>query len=363
MEKNKIDIKRQNKQNKTKQISLRKVNIFNREKKNKKINYNLFTKKKIFEISSLIIISFLFCLSIINLPFLSFFSAFSFSFLFGYYAFPIYIFLILFFSIKVFNVELLVQRKLNKFIQIEYLLIFIIMFIVGTILIIENIKFWSEFKTQYYDKNLWIATYNEWWKNFTDTETPWIPNQYTIGVIPVFIAISFSSWTGFLVPILLGIFFIAFSIYLLFKGSPLKKHFEKRKKQTKEKNNFQNHLKTVVDLNFEDNNAIYNKNDINKSIKKNNFTKSDNNEETNKFINDKKTEIFDFEDPFSNDKIQNKSLQTEEIKIDILKDDPFGATFLFDDTPKEVDLETNKNKTKKDNKIKDRTFVFDNIDL
>lgn len=328
-------------------------------KYDKNLKYDLFSKSVIIGFVEFLIFGFLLISSIVKLPYLSSIHAFSFGFLLGYYCYPLYIIILVIALLRIFNLNMKVQKKIDKYILVQNIKIFLFLFFIGLILMLENINSWILSKSQFVGANLWKLNFINWWKNFTNVSNPILPNFDICGVLILFLTTLTNFWTGFLLNTLVGLFLILLAFWYLLKGSPIQMIKQNNKIIQDERKDFKEHLDKVVNVKFEDNNPLINEKEMIKNQELMNPVK----------IETTKTEVFVFDEQLTMK--QHQTIVDKTMPVDIQKEktkDVFETTFLFSNTDTQNsakdELESKNNvKYKKETKGgEDTTFVFD-IDL
>ncbi|MGL4343470.1 MAG: hypothetical protein ACRCRZ_02815 [Metamycoplasmataceae bacterium] len=319
------------------------------KKEKKKLNYNIYNRKKVLGTIFLILFSFLFILCFVQLPYLTTIHSYTIGYLFGNYSYFIYLVFIFKSLDLIFNINIHIQKYLKKYfkkINFHFTTINFIILILGIAFISEGIYNWVNISQQQVGIEIWEINFNNWWNNFISSKNVLLPNFKNQGVMIIFLVTLFSFWSGFLVVILVGVALVSYSIFSFLNGSLIEKIKQLIKGKENKKREKQEHLEKIVDLGFEDKNPILNEKETKKMVKEKEIEKFD------------KTEIFPFDDPFSKNEIENYEIKTKSINVGMEKNDSNNIEPNF--------LYTNTKANKKDKKIKEynitKEFIFNNLE-
>lgn len=295
-------------------------------KKKIKASFNNFKQYKIIEskqfigLMLIIVFSFLFVVSIVQVRVFSTINSYTVGMLFGYYSYFIYIGFIVLGLCMVFQIDIRIEKfiakKFNKkfyFTWLPYLF-----FSLGIALIIESILKSTKSQTLFPGSGAFYDFFNDWWQSFTNDfgkipgSTSWLPNVWNSGVVISLFMSMLVSWSGYIVSIIMGAIFISYFVFYTFYGSIIKRFRMKifknsNKKDEINREEFEDYKTKIMDLSFEDNNGMIDKpkleivKDIDAKTKNISIENSDdifpiekikqNNEEEINFVEEKTSQI------------------------------------------------------------------------
>lgn len=307
---------------------------------NNQKQYKIWKSKYFIGLILLIVFSYLFIVSIIQIPGFSTINSYTMAMLFGYYSYFFYIAFIFYGLCLLFQIDIkidkFIAKKFNK--KLHFSWFSFLFLVIGIALIYESINNAVKFKTIFPGIGAFKFSFTEWWKSFTNNfneyGTPALPNINNSGIIVTFCMSLIVSWSGYVVSIIIGLLFIGYFLMYVFHGSIINKirnkNLEGNKKDVK-RMDFQEYKTKVLDLSFEDNEPLMNEIEGNE-IKPKTTT-----------ITISSNELFSDEKPFDEDE-----------KVDFIKEKTMELNKKHNKTV-EFDLEH----TIKKQIINERTETFD----
>ena len=239
--------------------------------KNRK-QYQIFQSKQFLGIVLVALMVFLMVLSFVQIPGFSTINSYTFGMLFGYYSYFFYVGFIIYGLSQILQInirfEKFIATKFNRKLYFSWLLY--LLFAIGIALVVESIRQWVVDKRIFPADKAFSNFFGNWWDNFSNengkipNSNPALPGIQNQGiVISLFMALV-TSWTGYIVSIIIGLLLIAYFVYYVFYGSIIKKiryqilgKTNKREIVTKEE--FEDYKTKIMDLSFEDTSSIVNK--------------------------------------------------------------------------------------------------------
>lgn len=224
-----------------------------KEKIQNEKEYKIFQSKKFIGMLVLVLFTFLFVVSLVDIPIFTTIHAYTFGFLFGYYSYFIYVALIFQGLVLVFNLDFLITKffvkKLNRTFYFNWMSYCILVF--GIALIIESSIFFMSNGKIFNGIASFEYYYDIWWNSFRSSNNPALPNTLNGGVVFIFFIALFSSIAGNIMTILVGSCLVLFCIYYFLCGSPFnltKKENKNHKIEKKEKKEYET---KILDLSYE----------------------------------------------------------------------------------------------------------------
>lgn len=242
--------------------------------KNQK-QYKIFQSKQFLGLILLIVASFLFVVSIVQVKGFSTINSYTIGMLFGYYSYFVYaacIFIGLswLFQIDV-KIEKFIAKKWNK--KFHFSLLTYLFFTLGVALIIESIIKICDTKTVFPGGGAFKDFFNDWWYSFTNdnntiaNSSTALPNIYNSGLLVSLFMSLLVSWSGYIVSIIIGLLFITYFVFYILYGSIIKILRTKiigdpNKKNEIKKDEFEQYNTRIMNLSFEDSSPIVDKPDL-----------------------------------------------------------------------------------------------------
>ena len=234
--------------------------------------YKIFESKQFIGLILLVVFSFLFVVSIVQVRGLSTINSYTIGMLFGYYSYFIYIGFIVLGLCFLFQIDV----KIDKFLSAKFKRKFhfswvpYLFFSLGVALFVESIMKAIHGHTIFPGGGAFKQFFSDWWKNFTNDygkepgSTSLLPGIMNSGIVVALFMSLLVSWSGYIVSIIIGLLFIAHFIYYIFYGSLIKririKMFgDPNKKDVIKKEEFKEYETKIMDLSFEDNSGMIEK--------------------------------------------------------------------------------------------------------
>lgn len=236
--------------------------------KNRK-QYQIFQSKQFLGIVLVAVMIFLMVLSFVQIPGFSTINSYTFGMLFGYYSYFFYIGFIIYGLSQILQInirfEKFIATKFNRKLYFSWVLY--LLFAIGVALVVESIRQWVLDKSIFPADKAFSNFFGSWWENFSNNRgsfsNPALPGIQNHGIVVALFMSLVTSWTGYIVSILIGLLLIAYFGYYVFYGSIIKKiryqilgKTNKREIVTKEE--FEDYKTKIMDLSFEDNSSIIN---------------------------------------------------------------------------------------------------------
>ena len=319
--------------------------------KNRK-QYQIFQSKQFLGIVLVALMVFLMVLSFVQIPGFSTINSYTFGMLFGYYSYFFYIGFIIYGLSQILQInirfEKFIATKFNRKLYFSWLLY--LLFAIGIALVVESIRQWVVNKSIFPADKAFSNFFGNWWEDFSNeyervnnlNSNPALPGIQNQGiVISLFMALV-TSWTGYIVSIIIGLLLIAYFVYYVFYGSIIKKiryqilgKTNKREIVTKEE--FEDYKTKIMDLSFEDTSSIVNKpnNEITAHITPKTSTISITNSDL----------MFPVDNPFNESNETNKQnfIESKTSELNLEKNNT--KEFKLDVVNNQIQSDTNDNKT------------------
>lgn len=305
---------------------------------NNQKQYGIFKSKQLIGLILLLITSFLFLVSIMQITGFTTIYAYSFGFIFGYYSYFIFVGFIYYGLSLLFNIDIKIERylvrKYNRtfnFSWIAYLL-----FVVGISLVVETSVIIYRSGSIFPGVKAFNLIIDSWWNSFVSSKNPTIPQTQNQGVLMSVLIPLISSWAGNPVSIFSGLILVFYFFFYVYYGSiiDILRSSKKERYRRLKKEELKEHKTKILDLTFEDKDIEENKNDTNTI-----------------FIDDKKTvtieinnseDLFPFDDPFKDELSKSNDFVKDKTKEFNLK---HNLTTEFDFTKKEEETNQQKSQT------------------
>lgn len=332
--------------------------------------YKIFKSKQLLGLILTILSAYFFVVSIVQVSGFTTIYSYTFGFLFGYYSYFIFVALIYFGLTLIFNIDIWIEKFLakryNRIFNFSWFIY--LLFVIGIALVIESSIQIHKNKNAFPGVDVFELSITNWWEIFTSSSNASLPNVQNAGFIVNLCVSLIAFWAGFPVSIIIGVICILYFGYYLYYGSLITTiKNSKIDKNKMKKAEVMEHKTRILDLSFENDNILDNKEDlkqlgdeelqktvtididnVNNIFDVNEINKEQINEE---FIKDKTTEInikndiaqkFNIDDKLNEEK-KHISNETFEFELDIF--DTITETI--------VDDNITDNKFSKDN---NRTF-------
>lgn len=310
---------------------------------NNQKQYKIFKSKQLLGLILLLVASFLFLVSIIQITGFTTIYAYSFGFIFGYYSYFLFIGFIYYGLSLLFNIDIKIEKylvkKYNRVFNFSWLVY--LFFVIGISLVVESSIIIYKSGTVFPGIKAFNLIIDNWWNSFISSNNAWLPQTQNQGILMSILIPSFSSWAGNPVSIFLGVVLVLYFVFYIYYGSiiTILKNSKNEKYIKLKGEKLEEHKTKILDLTFEDKDVNENK-EIQNNI----------------FVEDKKTvtinvndtdNFFPFDDPF-NEENKSKDFIKDKTKEFNLK---HNLTTEFDISKKE--------ERTKSNQTNSQTFNFE----
>lgn len=317
--------------------------------KNRK-QYQIFQSKQFLGIVLVALMVFLMVLSFVQIPGFSTINSYTFGMLFGYYSYFFYVGFIIYGLSQILQInirfEKFIATKFNRKLYFSWLLY--LLFAIGIALVVESIRQWVVDKSIFPADKAFSNFFGSWWENFSNNRgtkpnsNPALPGIQNHGIVIALFMSLVTSWTGYIVSIIIGLLLIAYFVYYVFYGSIIKKikyqilgKTNKREIITKEE--FEDYKTKIMDLSFEDNSSIVN--NPNDEITAHISPKTSTISITNSDL------MFPVDNPFNESDETNKQnfIESKTLQLNLEKNNT--KEFKLDVVDNQIQSDTNDNKT------------------
>lgn len=231
---------------------------------NNQRQYKIFKSKQLYGLLLVLLSSYFFIVSIVQVPGFTTIYSYTFGLLFGYYSYFIFAGFI-YFGLSLLidmdkKIEKFLVKKYNRAFHFSWIVYFF--FVIGVALIIES-SFFIHRRGPFPGGNVFFQTIKDWWDGgsigFTsgNQATAVLPCTINSGFIPTIFISLIASWAGFPVTLVIGIIFFFYFWFYIYFGSLLKViQNTKHDKSKLKKREIEEHKTKVLDLSFENENVL-----------------------------------------------------------------------------------------------------------